>query len=237
MALYRLPGVHLYNLPRANRRADRVFRRGIDDVLMYYSDNELHQRYRFSRHTIRYITGLVAEKISPTTNRSQSVSATKQVLITLRFLASGSFQQVTGDTVAGLDKSTVSRIIRRVTVALSRKLDQFVKFPDTEEERDSIKQGLYEIANFPCAIGVIDASHIKIIAPKDNEWDFVNRKRYHSINVQGICDHNGTTFNFHSQFLMPDACSTSFIVVLFLFCYCIVERGRRIWGGAWAFRK
>ena len=49
----------MYNVPRANRRADRVFRREIDDVLMYYSDNELHQRYRFSRHTIRYITGLV----------------------------------------------------------------------------------------------------------------------------------------------------------------------------------
>ena len=67
MALYRLPGVHLYNVPRANRRADRIFRREIDDVLMYYSDNELHQRYRFSRRTIRYITGLVAEEISPTT--------------------------------------------------------------------------------------------------------------------------------------------------------------------------
>ena len=90
------------------------------------------------------------------------------MLITLRFLASGSFQQVTGGTVAGLNKSTVNRIIRRVTVALCRRFDQFVKFPDTEE-RDLIKQGLYEIANFPCAIGVIDASHIKIIAPKDNE--------------------------------------------------------------------
>jgi hypothetical protein len=122
-----------------------------------------------------------------------AVSAINQVLITLRFLASGSFQQVTGDTVASLDKSSVCRIIRRVTVALSRNIDQFVKFPDTQEERDAIKQGLYEIANFPCAIGVIDASHIRIIAPSDNEWDFVNRKRYHSINVQGICDHKGTT--------------------------------------------
>jgi hypothetical protein len=160
---------------------------------MYYSDNELHQRYRFSRQTIRYITRLVADEISPATNRSHAVSAINQVLITLRFLASGSFQQVTGDTVASLDKSSVCRIIRRVTVALSRKIDQFVKFPDTQEERDAIKQGLYEIANFPCAIGVIDASHIRIIAPSDNEWDFVNRKRYHSINVQGICDHKGTT--------------------------------------------
>ncbi len=116
------------------------------------------------------------------------------MLITLRYLASGSFQQVTGDTFASLDKSTVCRVIRvirRVTVALSRKVDQFIKFPQSQEERDSVKQGLYEIANFPCAIGIIDASHIRIIAPTENEWDFVNRKRYHSANVQGICDHKG----------------------------------------------
>ena len=113
------------------------------------------------------------------------------MLITLRFLASGSFQQVTGDSVAGLDKSTVSRIVRRVTLALSRSVDQFIRFPQTQEERDNAKQGFYNIANFPCAIGCIDATHIRIIAPTENEWDFVNRKRYHSINVQGICDHKG----------------------------------------------
>ena len=78
-------------------------------------------------------------------------------------------------------------------MALSRRLDEFVKFPETQEERDIVKQGLYEIANFPCAICVIDAAHIRIIAPTDNEWDFVNRKRYHSINVQGICDHKVIT--------------------------------------------
>ena len=27
---------------------------------------------------------------------------------------------------------------------------------------------------------------------------------------------------------MSDACLTSFIVVLFLFCYCIIERGRGV---------
>jgi hypothetical protein len=191
MALYRLPGVHLYALPRIHRRAERIFRREIDDVLLYYSDEELVRRYRFGRQTIRYITRLVEDEIGPATNRSQPVSAIQQVLITLRYLASGSFQQVTGDTIAGLDKSTVCRIIRRVTVALSQRIDQFIKFPESQEERDVIKAGLYELANFPCTIGVIDASHIRIIAPTNNEPDFVNRKRYHSINVQGICDHKG----------------------------------------------
>ena len=191
MAMYRLPGIHFYMFPRVNRHADRNFRREIGDALLYYNDNELRQRYRFGRNTIEYITRLLHDDISPMTNRNRSVSATRQVLITLRFLASGSFQQVTGDSVAGLDKSTVSRIVRRVTLALSRRVDQFIRFPQTQEERDNAKQGFYNIANFPCAIGCIDATHIRIIAPTENEWDFVNRKRYHSINVQGICDHKG----------------------------------------------
>ena len=201
MALYRIPGIHMYDLPRVHRRAERIFRREIDDVLLYYSDEELRRRYCFGRQTIRYITRLAEDEIRPATNRTHPVSATKQVLITLRYLASGSFQQVTGDTIAGLDKSTVSRIIRRVTVALSRRINQFIKFPETQEERDVIKQGLYDIANFPCAIGIVDGSHIRIQSPTDNEWDFVNRKRYHSINVQGICDHKGMLSNITSKTL------------------------------------
>ncbi|XP_028413867.1 putative nuclease HARBI1, partial [Dendronephthya gigantea] len=195
MALYRLPGIHFYALPRVNRRADRVFRREIDNILQYYDDNELRKRYRFGRQTIVYITNLVRDEISPATNRTHAVSATHQVLITLRFLASGSFQQVTGDTLASLDKATVCRIIRRVTVALCRKINQFIKFPQSQEDRDIVKQGFYEIANFPCVIGCVDGTHIKIQAPSENEPDFVNRKRVHSINVQGICDHKGKFTN------------------------------------------
>ena len=191
--LYRVPGInYFYVLPRANVHAERIFRREIENILLYYNDNELRQRYRFGRQTIIFITRLLQDDISPATNRNHAVSVTQKVLITLRFLATGSFQQVTGDTVAGLDKSTVSRIIRQVTVALCRKMNQFIRFPRTQHERDAAKQGFYEIANFPCAIGCVDATHIRIIAPTDNEWDFVNRKRYHSINVQGICDHKGT---------------------------------------------
>lgn len=208
MALYRIPGVHLYALPRVHRQAKRIFRREIDDVLLYYSDEELVRRYRFGRQTMRYITRLVEDEISPATSRNQPVSAIQQVLITLRYLASGSFQQVTGDTIAGLDKSAVCRIIRRVTVALSRGIDEFIKFPESQEERDAVKQGLYEIANFPCATGIINASHIRIIAPTENEPDFVNRKRYHSINVQGICDHKGI-LSKHSTFY--------FVIVVSLF--------------------
>ena len=194
MALYRIPGFHLYNLPRVHRRANKVYRREIPDenVLRCYSDSELRARYRFGRETIMNIVRLVEQEIRPTTNRSFPISATNQVLITLRFLATGSFLQVVGDAIAGADKSTVSRIVRRVTLAIARKLDDFVKFPESRQEKDEIKQVFYDRGGFPCVIGCVDGSHVRIIAPSENECNFVNRKGYHSINIQGICDHKGT---------------------------------------------
>ena len=114
-----------------------------------------------------------------------------QVLVTLRFLASGLFLQVIKDTFLGFDKSTVSRVVRRVTQALAAKLGDFIRFPSARAERDEIKQGLFRVGGFPCAIGCIDGTHVRITAPHENEPDYVNRKGYHSINVQAICDHRG----------------------------------------------
>ena len=46
--LYRVPGInYFYVLPRANRHAERIFRREIENILLFYNDNELRQRYRF----------------------------------------------------------------------------------------------------------------------------------------------------------------------------------------------
>jgi hypothetical protein len=39
---------------------------------------------------------------------------------------------------------------------------------------------------FPNVLGCIDGSQIKIRKPRTNEADYVNRKGYHSINVQVI---------------------------------------------------
>ena len=63
----------------------------------------------------------------PDTNQNHAVSAEMQVLVTLRFLASGSFLQVIGDTFLVFDKSTVSRVVRRVTQALAVKLGNFIQ--------------------------------------------------------------------------------------------------------------
>ena len=42
-------------------------------------------------------------------------------------------------------------------------------------------------AGLPNVIGCIDGTHIPITAPALDEGDYVNRKSFHSINIQ-ICD-------------------------------------------------
>ncbi len=36
-------------------------------------------------------------------------------------------------------------------------------------------------------VGVIDCTHVRLKAPSMNDYEFINRKNYHS-NVQIICD-------------------------------------------------
>ncbi|MBN3299083.1 HARB1 nuclease, partial [Amia calva] len=50
------------------------------------------------------------------------------------------------------------------------------------------KEEFHRIAGFPGVNGCIDGTHIPITAPSVNEGDYVNRKSFHSINVQIICD-------------------------------------------------
>ncbi|XP_018365088.1 PREDICTED: putative nuclease HARBI1, partial [Trachymyrmex cornetzi] len=48
---------------------------------------------------------------------------------------------------------------------------------------------LEEKKGFPGIIGMIDGTHIKIEAPQENHESYINRKGYHSIQLQIVCNH------------------------------------------------
>ena len=102
-------------------------------------------------------------------------------MIALRFYATGTFQLVTGD-LFGVSKATVHNCIRRVS-----HLANYVAFDDVHGTTRT-KHNFYSMAGFPNVIGCIDCTHVKVTAPSRNEREYVNRKGYHSINVQLICD-------------------------------------------------
>ena len=171
-------------MPGPVRRKERKFRLREDFSLHDCTDDELRSRYRFGRESIEVLVDLLRDDLERATARNHALSTTVQVLVALRFFASGSFLQVIGDTI-GLSKSTVSRIIANVSYALAQNQMQ------TEAEIAQIKRGFYDKGGFPGVIGCVDGTHVKIQGPTENENDYVNRKGFHSINAQAICNHKG----------------------------------------------
>ncbi|XP_068172680.1 putative nuclease HARBI1 [Antennarius striatus] len=93
------------------------------------------------------------------------------------------FMYSVGDA-ENLGKNTVCRAIHKVAGALTEHVDAFVVFPG-HLPTQCIKEGFYDIAGFPRVLGLIDCTHIPISAHLGkNEANVVNRKSFHSLNIQ-----------------------------------------------------
>nr|CAI5853321.1 unnamed protein product [Callosobruchus analis] len=118
--------------------------------------------------------------------RNHSVAPIDQLLMTLRFYASGSFLISIGDFM-NVSKSTCCRIINKVTRAIASLSPDFIKMPSTEEAISATHVHFYNIARLPRIVGSLDCTHIRISSPgTDNAEVFRNRKGYFSINVQTV---------------------------------------------------
>ncbi|XP_054155561.1 putative nuclease HARBI1 [Oppia nitens] len=172
-------GDHMDRRPRRFR--DR------QNPLETMSDIECVQRYRLDRQGVHNICVLLNEELQRPTKRSQSLPVVVQVCAALRFFAQGAFFRATGDTI-GISTKSMSLVVHNVAEGLAKRFRDYIKFPETNELRE-IKQGFYSLNGFPGIIGAIDGTHIPILAPPGEvEPSYVNRKGFHSINVQAVVD-------------------------------------------------
>ena len=199
-------------LPQANyfRRSKTYYER--IDPLDTYDDIDFISRYRLSKSTFQLVLNKISTNLKKETARSQSISPNEQFAAALRYFASGSFQMVIGDT-CGLSQPSMSRIITTVSEALDQLWDETIYFPTDSADTQNIKENFYNIAGFPNVLGCIDGTHIPILKPKEFEWQYLNRKLYHSINVQAVCDFRGKFTNMvvkhpgsaHDSFILQDS--------------------------------
>ncbi|XP_031331955.1 putative nuclease HARBI1 [Photinus pyralis] len=153
-----------------------------------WDDEAFLDRFRLSKDCILAILEQIEEQISYLTDRNEAVDALTQLLLTLRFYASGSMIIVAGD-FGGIHKSTASRIIARVTRAIASLAQHYIKMPSTDEEKAQTTRKFYNVSRFPKVIGAIDCTHVRIQSPGGDDAErYRNRKGYFSINVQTVCD-------------------------------------------------
>ncbi|XP_030749237.1 putative nuclease HARBI1 [Sitophilus oryzae] len=141
-----------------------------------YDDLDFFCRFRLTKPTVMQ------------NFRGGCVPPLLQLLLTLRFFATGCMQITAADFI-GVSRATACRVISRVTTALAALRPRYVKMYSDNAEMQRASEDFYGLASFPRAIGAIDCTLIKIDSPGGEDAEiFRCRKGFFALNVQTISD-------------------------------------------------
>ena len=159
-----------------NRLKDR------QNPLEEYSDLSFQVRYRFTKQSFVYLLDLILPQLM-VDPRGNPLPPVLQLAAFLRFAATGSFQQVLGDSI-NCAKGTVSKYIRRLALILAELRPRYINFRPGAHTMAAFR----EIAGFPTVVGAIDCTHVPVFVPKvDDVGLYLCHKGFTSINVQVVC--------------------------------------------------
>uniref|UniRef100_A0A1Y1M620 DDE Tnp4 domain-containing protein n=1 Tax=Photinus pyralis TaxID=7054 RepID=A0A1Y1M620_PHOPY len=158
------------------------------NYLEILDDFDFFRRFRLKKHTVLLLLGKINDQLLSKITRNSNITPITQLLVTLRYYASGSMYVTVAD-FAGISKAAACRIIEKVTNAICALRPEYIKLPSTVAERSSLMDEFFKIAQFPKVIGAIDCTHVQIQSPGGTQAEhFKNQKGSFSMNVQCVCD-------------------------------------------------
>lgn len=209
------PALRQLLLEEANR--ERMYNLRVSKKVMRDESDPFHLPNRRFIELFRLNKDLVANlfnELVPNMQdglRTTRIPKESRILIALRFFAVGSYQRSVGEEyLLSASQQTVSRCIEEVSQLIVQLLsNQWICFPQNEIQKAQQKRSFMEKAGFPGIIGCIDGTHVAITAPHEDEHLYVNRKGFHSKNVQIICGSNLEIFNMNARY--PGSTNDAFI--------------------------
>ena len=143
-----------------------------------YADEAFWLRFRLRKDSVSDLVKILAKDLQHQTRRGLPLTPMQQVLIALRFYATGTFQRVINN-LFGVSVFPACGVIHKVSKAIVKQKRQFLSIPGNLAD---VKRKFYDVRHFDC-------THVRVICPnKENAMAFVNRKQFYSINVQAACD-------------------------------------------------
>ncbi|CAC5371539.1 HARBI1 [Mytilus coruscus] len=179
----------------------RLFRDRLNP-LDFMTDGQIIKNYRLDRASIYDLYEEMQDDLKKSTHRSSSLSVSLQVMIVLRYYASGSYMNVIGDA-HGVSEMAVSRCVNAVSKNITGNIQRYLKFPVSNVNKQNIMYDFYDINEFPLVLGAIDGTLIRIKAPSVDEHLYVYRKGYHALNIQGVCNSNNRFTNVVARWPGP----------------------------------
>jgi len=151
------------------------------DPFSELDDGQFHERFRLTKLSTLLLLTKIESSLEYSSDRNNALPPMLQLVIALRYYATGCFQLVVAD-LTNVHKSTVCRAIHKVSRAIASLRAQYISFPENNDERMQMMREFYAIAQFPGVLGTVDCTHIPIISAEI----YRNRKGYFSLNVQTV---------------------------------------------------
>ncbi|XP_065193200.1 putative nuclease HARBI1 [Sycon ciliatum] len=160
-------------------------------VVPMQSDLDFRRHFRLQRATVDIVCGKLAQSVHMAVESiggRAPVPIRKQLLITLWWLGSKSTMRELADKW-GISRSTAWVSVRRVCFALQDMAPLLICWPKGTSI-DQVQAEFHAAQHIHGVMGAIDGCHIPIKAPKEAPDTYLNRKRFHSVVLQAVCDRN-----------------------------------------------
>uniref|UniRef100_UPI00398E3663 putative nuclease HARBI1 n=1 Tax=Pristiophorus japonicus TaxID=55135 RepID=UPI00398E3663 len=172
------------------------------------SEEQCDSRQRFQKEVLTEICHLLQPDLQPDISTRTAMPIAVKATVVLTFYASGFFQAASGD-ICPVSHFAAHRCSSDMTQALYRWRMEFIVFPMNRDKQDEWICGFARIAGIPIVQGPIDCTHVALRAPFQNAEVFRNKKGYHSLIMQLLCDHTQCILAVYSRY--PGSAHDTFI--------------------------
>ncbi|XP_044592619.1 putative nuclease HARBI1 isoform X1 [Cotesia glomerata] len=161
----------------------------VENTVFRMTDETFKSHFRMRRETFEFLINLLGPDLQKQSVHfgRHPISVEKQLLLSIWTMATpDSYRSVCDRFDVG--KATAWRTVWKVVKSIYNYLPVYIKWPTREEARITSNH-IYRKYGFPNVLGAIDGTHIRIAQPKEHHASYINRKGFHSIQTQLVCDH------------------------------------------------
>ena len=178
----------LYNIPKSSH--------WYYEILPSYDDKRFKKILRITSENFKILVNLISDhEIFQIKGQRKQAPVELQLAVFLHRIG-GKSNIFEICSRFGISEGTVILYINRIIKAIISKKSLFVQWPKGEQ-RKLVHEGFQSIGGFKNIIGAIDGTHLILNdKPSNTPESYFNRKKFYSIQCQGIVDYRGIFISY-----------------------------------------
>ncbi|PFX15431.1 putative nuclease HARBI1 [Stylophora pistillata] len=169
----------------------------LETEFMNLSEQRWLESYRVPKRTFQQLVHSLQGVERAATRMRRPVPVVTIVVMLLKRLGKGLDYREIGDEF-GVGASTAGEKVNTAMWFLIETKKYMISRLQEGRNSEVIIEGFFIRWNFPQCVGAIDSTYIPIKTPQNHHTDYFNRKSFHSVIVQAVCD---------SEFCITDICA------------------------------